>query len=77
MFSLQRSCDGFYRWDEMAGLVDDELLSTIAVRGTPAEVAAQIGERYGAHAERVAVYMPYETPPELLGELLDALHATG
>ena len=65
------------RWEAMAGLVDDDLLATIAVRGTPREVAAQIDERYGAHAERVAVYMPYETPPGLLGELLDALHSTG
>lgn len=63
------------QWEEMAELIDDDLLAAIAVRGTPGEVAAQIGERYGEHAQRVAVYMPYETPEGLLGELLDALHS--
>ena len=63
------------RWDEMAALVDDELLATIAVRGTPSEVAAQVADRYSAHATRIAVYMPYETPDDLLGELLDELHS--
>ncbi len=63
------------RWDEMSQLIDDELLRTIAVRGTPAEVAQQVADRYGAHATRVAVYMPYDTADDLLGELLDALHS--
>jgi probable F420-dependent oxidoreductase len=63
------------RWDEMAARIDDALLASVAVRGTPAEVAAQVGERYGAHASRVAVYFPYEASDSLLGELLDALHA--
>jgi len=62
------------RWDEMAALVDDDLLAAIAVRGTPAEVAAQVAERYSAHAERVAVYLPYGASDDLLGELVDALH---
>lgn len=64
-------------WEQMAELIDDDLLGAIAVRGAPGEVAAQIGERYGTHARRVAVYMPYETPEGLSGELLDALHAIG
>lgn len=63
------------RWDEMPHLVDDDLLATIAVRGTPAEVAAQVGDRYGEHARRVAVYLPYLAADELLGEVVDALHA--
>ena len=62
------------RWDEMAALVDDDLLAAIAVRGTPAEVAAQVAERYSAHAERVAVYLSYGASDDLLGELVDALH---
>ncbi|MGI9577067.1 MAG: TIGR03617 family F420-dependent LLM class oxidoreductase [Microthrixaceae bacterium] len=65
------------RWDEMATLIDDELLAAIAVRGTPSEVAAQIEQRYGPHAERIAIYMPYEVPETLLGELLERLHSIG
>ena len=62
------------RWDEMAALVGDDLLARIAVRGTPAQVAAQVAERYSAHARRVAVYLPYGAGDDLLGELVDALH---
>ncbi len=62
-------------WDEMAAQIDDELLGEIALRGTPTEVAAQIVHRYGDHASRVAVYFPYAASEELLGEVVDALHA--
>jgi len=63
------------RWDELGALVDDDLLATLTVRGTPAQVAAHIGERYRGHAERVCVYLPYEMADGLLPELVDALHA--
>jgi probable F420-dependent oxidoreductase len=58
------------RWDDLAGLIDDDLLARIAVRGTPSEVAAAIGRRYGGHASRVAVYLPYAMSDDLLRELL-------
>ena len=61
------------RWDEMASLIDDDLLATIAVRGTPSEVGAQIRDRYSAHADRVAVYTPYGAAPDLIGEIVGAL----
>ncbi|MFZ4518902.1 MAG: TIGR03617 family F420-dependent LLM class oxidoreductase [Microthrixaceae bacterium] len=63
------------RWDELTGLVPDELLRLVCVRGTPAEVAATIGRRYGDHASRVCVYLPYDASDELWGELVEALHA--
>lgn len=63
------------RWDAMAEVVDDDLLGTIAVRGTPGEVAAQVADRYGHLARRVAVYLPYDAPDGLLTELLAELRA--
>ncbi len=62
------------RWDELGSLIERPLLERIAVRGTPAEVAAQIARRYSAHTDRVAVYLPYATADGLLGELVDAVH---
>jgi probable F420-dependent oxidoreductase len=62
------------RWDELSGLIDEPLLQRIAVRGTPAEVARQISDRYAAHTDRVAVYLPYGTADGLLEELIDELH---
>ncbi|MGY1812074.1 TIGR03617 family F420-dependent LLM class oxidoreductase [Blastococcus sp. SYSU D00820] len=61
--------------DGMAALVDDELLATFAVRGTPEECAAEIARRFGDVAERVCVYFPgYEVAPEAMAALAAALH---
>jgi probable F420-dependent oxidoreductase len=46
-------------WQQMAGLITDDLVSTIAVHGTPAECAAEIVARYGDWATRVCAYFPY------------------
>lgn len=61
------------RWDELAALVPDELLELVAVRGTPAQVAATIERRYGPHAERVCIYTPYAAADDLLAELVTAV----
>ncbi|MCU1628503.1 MAG: F420-dependent oxidoreductase [Pseudonocardia sp.] len=53
-------------WDEMATAIDDDVLTAFALAGTPAELAAQIEERYGDLADRVSLYTPYDVDPELL-----------
>jgi probable F420-dependent oxidoreductase len=63
------------RWQEMGGLIDDELLGTLCVRGTPAEVAAQIRSRFAGIADRVALSVPYGVRRELLGAVLDEARA--
>ncbi len=63
------------RWAEMPGLVDDTVLATVAVVGTPAEAAAEIVERFGGLVDRVAFYTPYAAADDLLSDLVVALHA--
>jgi probable F420-dependent oxidoreductase len=63
------------RWDELGGLIDDDVLATVALRGTPGEIAAQVRRRYSGRCERVCIYMPYAMDDDLLGELIAALHA--
>jgi probable F420-dependent oxidoreductase len=63
------------RWDELSSLIPDELLGTVCLRGTPGEVAAEVARRYGEHASRVCVYLPYEVADGLWGELVDSLHS--
>ena len=48
------------RWQEMAGLITDEMLHTIAACGTPAQIAAHIRERSRADgvADTVCLYQP-------------------
>ena len=61
---------------EMVKLIDDDLLTTLAVRGTPEECAAEILGRFGDVAQRVCVYFPgYEVPDADIRALAAALHA--
>ena len=64
------------RWAEMAALVDDTVLSSIVLRGTPEEVSAQLRERYGTAASRVAVTIPHPVSPDTLGTLAAAVAGT-
>lgn len=62
------------KWQEMAGLIDDAMVRTLAVLGTPEECAAQIVARFGADAQRVCCYFPgYPVTDERIGELAAAI----
>ncbi|MDP3969264.1 MAG: TIGR03617 family F420-dependent LLM class oxidoreductase [Nocardioides sp.] len=62
----------------MADLVDDDLLDTIAVRGTPEQCAAEIDRRFGGHTDRICVYFPgVDVPADLLADLVAAIHRLG
>ena len=61
-------------WEALPSLVDDTVLSTIAVRGTPAEAATEIRARFGDEPDRLALYTPYECDDAVLAELVDHLH---
>jgi probable F420-dependent oxidoreductase len=61
------------RWTDMPTLIDDTMLSTLAVVGSPAEVGAQVADRFGGLVDRVAFYTPYRVSPELVGEIAAAL----
>jgi probable F420-dependent oxidoreductase len=61
------------RWEEMAGLVDDEMLRTLAVVGSPSEVGRTLTERFGSWADRVAFYFPYSIADATIGELTSAI----
>ena len=61
---------------EMVKLIDDDLLTTLAVRGTPEECAAEILQRFGEVAQRVCVYFPgYDVADADIRALAAALHA--
>lgn len=55
---LQRElygCSKRAAWDDMARLVDDEILDTFTIVTTPALVAGEVGRRYGGLADRINV----------------------
>ncbi len=47
------------KWDEMPGLITDEMLRTFAVEAAPEEVGPALKERYEGLMDRVALYVPF------------------
>jgi probable F420-dependent oxidoreductase len=65
-------------WTAMAGRIDDDMVGTIAVRGTPEECAAQIAARFEGVADRVCCYFPgYDAPLDQISALAAGLRAGG
>jgi probable F420-dependent oxidoreductase len=61
------------RWQEMGGLIDDEVLHTIAACGTPAQIATHIADRTAGIADRICLYQPGPIAVESLSQIVDAL----
>ncbi|MBN2622046.1 MAG: TIGR03617 family F420-dependent LLM class oxidoreductase [Acidimicrobiales bacterium] len=64
------------RWDEMAALVDDDLLDAVVVRGDPAAVAGRLVQRYRGSADRVALSTPGGIAHDDLAALVTSVGAT-
>jgi probable F420-dependent oxidoreductase len=62
-------------WDKLASIVDDEVLHTFAVIGTPEEAFAEIAKRYGDVATRIAVSLPDDYDADRWNALFDSLRA--
>jgi hypothetical protein len=61
------------RWEDMAGLIDDDVLHTIAACGSPADVAAHIRDRVDGVAGQICLYQPGPIAAEALASIVDAL----
>lgn len=63
------------KWDELGSYVDEHFLDTFCTRGKPEEIAGKLKEKYGAYADRLAIYAPYAAPDRMwtniIGELKD------
>ncbi|HMJ77661.1 MAG TPA: TIGR03617 family F420-dependent LLM class oxidoreductase [Iamia sp.] len=58
------------RWDEMARLVDDDLLDAVVLRGDPDRVAARVRDRFAGHVDRVGLYAPGGIADEALAAVV-------
>lgn len=61
------------RWDEMARLVDDDLLDAIVLRGDPDQVARRVRERFAGRVDRVGLYAPGGIADEALAATVTAI----
>jgi probable F420-dependent oxidoreductase len=58
----------------MIGTIDDRMLETLAVRGTPEACAEEIKRRFDDLTDRVCAYFPgYDPGPAQVGDLVTAL----
>ncbi|MCB1844159.1 MAG: LLM class flavin-dependent oxidoreductase, partial [Halioglobus sp.] len=74
---LHTAANGLIRegkWAELNGLIDDDILNTFAVTGTPAEAARKIAARFKGSVERISPVV-YQPDVALLGELRRELAA--
>jgi probable F420-dependent oxidoreductase len=62
-------------WAEMAKLVTDEMVDTLAVHGTPDKVATEIVKRFG-DCDRICAYFPgYRASDDLIADFVAAMKA--
>ena len=57
-------------WDEMADLIDDEILNTFAIVGELDDIAGRVLDRFGGLIDRFNFYAPYPMEPERWAEVL-------
>ena len=62
-------------WEKMGTLVNDEILNTFAVVGTPEEIAPELSKRYGDVIQRISFYAPYASDPERWSKVMSDLKA--
>jgi len=60
------------RWDEMAELIDDEVLNTFAVVGELDDIASEVLRRFDGLVDRFNIYAPYPMEPERWAGVLAA-----
>jgi probable F420-dependent oxidoreductase len=63
------------KWVEMGTLIDDEVLNTFAVVGTPEEIAPELGRRYADVISRISFYAPYQSDLDRSTAVMDGLKA--
>ena len=61
------------KWDELATHIDDDFVAAFTTEGAPDTIAASLLQKYGKHADRLAIYAPYSAPDavwqKIIGEL--------
>jgi probable F420-dependent oxidoreductase len=62
-------------WAKMSELIDDDVLNTFAIIGTPEEAVAEIQRRYGDLVTRITVAVPEDRDTQRWNALLEALRA--
>ncbi len=63
------------RWDELPGLIDDEVFDTLVVSGPPGDIGRRVADRYRGQVNRIGLSMPYSATPETLAAVVAGFRA--
>ena len=75
---LQEELNGLSKqgeWAKMGTIIDDEMLNTFAVVGSPENIAPELSRRYGDVIQRISFYAPYSSDPDRWAAVMAALRA--
>jgi probable F420-dependent oxidoreductase len=61
------------KWDELASYIDDDFVDAFTTQGEPDEIAGKLRDKYGPHADRLAIYAPYTAPDAMWKTIIAAL----
>jgi probable F420-dependent oxidoreductase len=62
-------------WDKMSALIDDDVLHTFAIIGTPEQAIAEIQRRYGDLVTRITIAVPEDRDTARWNALFESLRA--
>ncbi len=62
------------QWDEMAGLITDEIFDAFGIAGTPAQLTDWVIDRFGGELDRVTIDL-HGADPDEAKELMARLRA--
>jgi probable F420-dependent oxidoreductase len=62
-------------WDQLGDAIDDEVLNTFAVIGSPEEAIEEVKRRYGDVATRITLALPPKRDEQRWASLFDSLRA--
>jgi len=65
------------RWQELATHIDQSFLDAFTTSGEPDEIAQQLLDKYGTHADRLAIYAPYAAPDAVWSRIIADLKGAG
>jgi probable F420-dependent oxidoreductase len=63
------------RWDDLAAVMPDDVLTTFALVGTPSDIARQLVDRWDGVLDRVSLVAPRRVDEESWSEIHDAVSA--
>jgi probable F420-dependent oxidoreductase len=61
------------RWQELGSYIGQDFLEAFATIGEPQEIAGMLRDKYGAHADRLAIYAPYAAPDAMWTSIISQL----